>query len=229
MVRNLTPRGHHPRSGLQSYSKNLDVFVLFSYHERAGDKFVTPCLKVRSSLLSTLSHPDPTRLHLVGSAWLRVDRWLDRTFQQGVTNNMNMIIRSIYSFWEIIQVALPCFGNEIGITCSSLAFPMKRITCIFNAYENTILKQSCLDSKVGWVGSIAFVWANSILQVTVGWSHREVFLRLKWQPGSANLLKITQLDEPLCYDCLSQPLTYYTLHRHHLLALYPFHCLSHCC
>ena len=32
-----------------------------TFLERAGDKFIRPCWKVQSSLLSTLSHPDPTR------------------------------------------------------------------------------------------------------------------------------------------------------------------------
>ena len=46
--------------------KIFEMYLLFfSEHERAGDKFVMPYWKVQSSLLSTLSHPDPTRLCLV--------------------------------------------------------------------------------------------------------------------------------------------------------------------
>ena len=39
----------HAGHGLTAH---CDVFVLFSQHERAGDKFVTPCWKVESGLLS---------------------------------------------------------------------------------------------------------------------------------------------------------------------------------
>ena len=53
---------------------------------RAGDKFVTTCLKVRFGLLSTLSHWNPTLLGLMEYGWLQVDIRTDRTFQQGVTN-----------------------------------------------------------------------------------------------------------------------------------------------
>ena len=54
LASNLTPRCHQPRSGLQSYFEILwDVFVLLSCRERAGDKFGTPCWKVRYGLLST--------------------------------------------------------------------------------------------------------------------------------------------------------------------------------
>ena len=40
------------------------------------------------SRLSALSHPDPTRLRLVRSGWLRLDIRPDCTFQQGVTNSL---------------------------------------------------------------------------------------------------------------------------------------------
>ena len=86
LASNMTPWRQKPRSA-QSYFKILwDVFVLFSYHERAGDKFVMPYWKVRSGLLSTLSHPDPTRWSQVGCGWLWMDIRPDHTFQQGVTN-----------------------------------------------------------------------------------------------------------------------------------------------
>ena len=42
------------------------MYLFFSYHERAGDKFVAPCLKMWYGLLSTLSHLYPIRLDLMG-------------------------------------------------------------------------------------------------------------------------------------------------------------------
>ena len=46
-------------------------------NKRAGDKFVTPCWKVESGLLSALSHPDRSLLRHVGSGCLRLDIRLD--------------------------------------------------------------------------------------------------------------------------------------------------------
>ena len=41
------------------------------YHERPGDKFVTPCLKVLSGLLFVLGHPYLIRLFPVGYGLLQ--------------------------------------------------------------------------------------------------------------------------------------------------------------
>ena len=108
LASNMTPRHHQPRSGLQSYFKILwDVFVLFSYHERAGDIFVMPYWKVQSGLLSTLSHPDPTRWSQVGCGWIWMDIRPDHTFQQGVTNDTTwpsgqaQIWKSDSMFWML--------------------------------------------------------------------------------------------------------------------------------
>ena len=66
--------------------KSVSLKVKVSFHERESNKFITPCLKMRSGLFSTLSDPHPALLRLLGYRLLRVNIRPDRTFKHDVTN-----------------------------------------------------------------------------------------------------------------------------------------------
>ena len=65
------------------------MYLLFFFSMK--EQVISLLRPVGKGLLSALSHPDRTRLHLVRSGWLRLDIRPDCTFQQGVTNNTTYI------------------------------------------------------------------------------------------------------------------------------------------
>ena len=61
-------------------------------------------LSIKEQVINSLrpvSHPDPSRIRLGGSGWLRLDIRPDCTFQQGVTNSINILYFTITPRWNI--------------------------------------------------------------------------------------------------------------------------------